>query len=138
VKNDDFTFDGFDPSNTTPVCWMCQRERRRCSREWAKSGFVQSQLCQWCYGDLMKKVIRHKQRAWNSHNTATLTTIQWATILHSSEGKCHYCQKQIGYHMLTLEHLIPVSKGGGTTSENCIPACMDCNHKSWEAYREQV
>jgi 5-methylcytosine-specific restriction endonuclease McrA len=28
---------------------------------------------------------------------------------------------------LTQEHVIPVSRGGGTTAENIVPACGKCN-----------
>ena len=38
--------------------------------------------------------------------------------------KCAYCGKQ---GALTKEHVVPVSKGGGFTVDNIIPACPHCN-----------
>ena len=39
--------------------------------------------------------------------------------------KCAYCGKQ---GALTKEHVVPVSKGGGFTADNIIPACQRCNY----------
>lgn len=36
---------------------------------------------------------------------------------------CHYCGGPGG----TIDHVIPRSRGGWTTPENCIPACEPCN-----------
>jgi len=40
--------------------------------------------------------------------------------------KCGYCGTPSD---LTIDHIIPTSKGGKTTFENCITACHPCNHK---------
>jgi hypothetical protein len=39
-------------------------------------------------------------------------------------GRCGYCSK-IDY--LTIDHILPVSKGGTGRYENVIPACEICN-----------
>ena len=41
--------------------------------------------------------------------------------------KCMYCGKEGG--RLTIDHIIPKSKGGKTTWENCISSCKECNSK---------
>lgn len=116
-------FEGFESANTTPVpdvCWICR---------WPNQ--LKSDLCYPCYHDLLNKIVRQKKRARVKGAEATLTTAQWIEKLRTSQGCCYYCRKFIGYRALTLEHLVPVAKGGGTTAENCVPACMDCNAKSW-------
>lgn len=30
-------------------------------------------------------------------------------------------------HNLTMDHVVPISKGGKTTIDNVIPACSSCN-----------
>ena len=30
---------------------------------------------------------------------------------------------------LTLDHVIPVARGGKSTRGNCVPCCKDCNSK---------
>lgn len=39
---------------------------------------------------------------------------------------CQYCGK---LKELTIDHVIPVSRGGKSTFENCVTACKDCNNK---------
>jgi 5-methylcytosine-specific restriction endonuclease McrA len=102
------------------LCW-------KCGGRFTEPG----ELCRYCRYDVMNKIIRQKKRARVKGNEATLTTAQWVKKLYDSQGYCHYCHKHIGYSALTLEHLIPVANGGGTTAENCVPACMACNWNSW-------
>jgi len=40
--------------------------------------------------------------------------------------KCVYCGKVTG---LTIDHVIPVSRGGKSSFENCVTACKECNGK---------
>ena len=46
-----------------------------------------------------------------------------------AKGVCHYCGKQVGAKNLTLDHVIPVARGGKSTRGNCVPCCVDCNAK---------
>ena len=129
----DETFAGFEPSNTTPVpdvCWICQ------SRLWHWRKERPDGLCNRCSGELLKIVIRHRKRAKIKGTDATLTLAEWIEKIRDSQGLCYYCNGPIGYNALTLEHLIPIAKGGGTTAENCVPACMTCNWEQWFGTRE--
>lgn len=42
---------------------------------------------------------------------------------------CQYCGKQPGTEELTIDHVNPRSKGGTSTWENCVLACLDCNSR---------
>lgn len=42
---------------------------------------------------------------------------------------CQYCGKQPGTEELTIDHVVPRSKGGTSTWENSVLACVDCNKK---------
>lgn len=47
-------------------------------------------------------------------------------IVKRDAFKCQYC----GTHEnLTIDHIIPKSKGGKDTWENLVTACTSCNHK---------
>ncbi len=45
------------------------------------------------------------------------------------KGVCHYCGKQVGAENLTMDHVIPVARGGKSVRSNCVPCCKDCNNK---------
>ena len=45
------------------------------------------------------------------------------------KGECHYCHRLVGAENLTLDHVIPVARGGKSTRGNCVPSCQDCNAK---------
>ena len=42
-------------------------------------------------------------------------------------GHCHYCRRHVGTANLQMDHLKPMSAGGGNTRENVVPACSGCN-----------
>jgi 5-methylcytosine-specific restriction endonuclease McrA len=42
--------------------------------------------------------------------------------------KCQYCLDTFKTSELTLDHVLPRSKGGKTSWENIVSACKKCNH----------
>ncbi len=44
-----------------------------------------------------------------------------------AQGICYYCSKKFEPHLLTLDHIVPLSRGGKTIIGNCVPACELCN-----------
>ena len=44
-----------------------------------------------------------------------------------STGVCHYCGAQVGAKALTMDHLVPIVRGGRSTKGNVVPACKPCN-----------
>jgi len=75
------------------------------------------------------KVNNANRRAINKQKSANLTIDEWLETLKYFEGKCAYCEKKFSYEH--LEHFIPLSnpKSPGTTVDNCVPSCSDCNQK---------
>ena len=60
-------------------------------------------------------------------------------------GKCHYCEVTVAPAELTLDHVVPVSRGGRTTKGNCVAACKECNNQKkqltpveWADYLERI
>ena len=54
-------------------------------------------------------------------------------------GVCHYCGKHVGADALTLDHVVPVSRGGTSTKGNVVPACAACNKtKKYLTPAEQI
>jgi 5-methylcytosine-specific restriction endonuclease McrA len=44
-------------------------------------------------------------------------------------GECYYCHERFAPKELTLDHIVPVSRGGRTTKGNCVPCCKECNNR---------
>lgn len=42
---------------------------------------------------------------------------------------CQYCHSQFTQTQLTLDHVLPISKGGKTSWENIVSACNPCNSR---------
>lgn len=42
---------------------------------------------------------------------------------------CQYCETQFPQAKLTMDHVLPLSKGGKTNWENIVSACHPCNSK---------
>ena len=42
-------------------------------------------------------------------------------------GVCHLCGKQVGAKALTMDHLVPLVRGGRSNKGNLVPACKECN-----------
>ena len=48
-------------------------------------------------------------------------------IFLRDENRCQYCEKKFSTHHLSLDHVIPRSRGGETSWENIVCACRKCN-----------
>lgn len=58
-----------------------------------------------------------------------------------ASGKCHFCRRPFKPAELTMEHVVPLVRGGKSVKENLVPACKECNGKKkyllpqeWEEY----
>lgn len=43
------------------------------------------------------------------------------------DNRCQYCGKKYGTNHLSLDHVVPRSRGGPSTWENIVCACLKCN-----------
>jgi 5-methylcytosine-specific restriction enzyme A len=62
-----------------------------------------------------------------------------------STGVCYYCARQVGHRALTMDHLVPLGRGGTSSRGNVVPACKDCNNKKkgmlpveWQDYLDAL
>jgi len=81
---------------------------------------------------------REKARA-----RALRQTAWWRRRIAS--GLCHYCRRAVGAKALTLDHVVPLVRGGRSIRANMVPACKDCNTKKqsllaweWQAYLDAL
>ncbi len=57
---------------------------------------------------------------------AKLKKSQWWHRL-VNRGICHYCEKNFPPSELTMDHVVPLARGGASTQGNLVPACRECN-----------
>lgn len=88
------------------------------------------QLCDACRTPeriaMLKQLKRERQRAWRAKAKCNLTLRAWATTVEHYKGLCAYCGKR---EYRVIEHVLPIALGGGTTVDNCVPACEECNQR---------
>lgn len=62
-----------------------------------------------------------------------------------AKGVCHWCEQPVKPAELTMDHVVPVARGGKSTKGNVVPCCKTCNTKKkqllpmeWDAWLEGV
>lgn len=85
--------------------------------------------------DLDEAVLKRER-----HKARELRDSQWWKR-RLARGICHYCGREIAPRQLTMDHIVPISRGGRSTKGNVVPACKGCNNKKkqllpmeWEVY----
>jgi 5-methylcytosine-specific restriction endonuclease McrA len=51
---------------------------------------------------------------------------------------CIYCGSQPGTEELTIDHVLPKSRGGLSSWENCVLACVECNKRKADRTPDQA
>ena len=64
---------------------------------------------------------REKQKA------RELRLSQWWKKKRAS-NKCYYCKSYSPARKLTMDHVIPLARGGRSIKSNLVPCCKSCNN----------
>lgn len=67
-------------------------------------------------------VKREREKARELRNSSW-----WKNLLE--RGECHYCHKHFALEDLTMDHIVPVARGGKSTRGNIVPCCKECNNR---------
>jgi 5-methylcytosine-specific restriction endonuclease McrA len=77
------------------------------------------------------------------HTARTLRESQWWKR-RLAKGLCHYCGRPVSPKDLTMDHVVPISRGGKSIKGNVVACCKDCNNAKkqllpmeWEQYIKQ-
>ena len=60
----------------------------------------------------------------------------WKQLL--GKGTCYHCEQVFKSDELTMDHLIPIARGGKSDKKNCVPSCKICNTKKGYKTRAEI
>jgi hypothetical protein len=102
------------------------------SREWYANPENKERHDQWFYrwakeNNQAINAINQKRRARKLAADATLTSNEWLQVLDYFNRSCAYCLSSS--EEMTMDHMVPLSRGGTHTADNVVPACRFCNSR---------
>ena len=69
-----------------------------------------------------KHILKEKEKARNMRKSDW-----WKNKL--AEGICYYCHRKFRPDELTMDHIVPLARGGKSTKGNIVACCKECNNK---------
>ena len=118
-------------------CKVCRSEK---NKQWREDNREQLKDYNRAYRQDNKELVRKWSRRAEQIRRAkkhklphAFTTQKWEKTKQIFNNSCAYCgmtgeeHRQEYNERLHQDHFIPLSKGGGYTKENIIPACRSCN-----------
>lgn len=76
---------------------------------------------------------RRRARKMGAENIG-VSTAEWDSIVARYGNQCAYCGKSDV--KLTMDHVVPLSKGGAHVPMNLVPACRSCNSRKRDKERD--
>jgi 5-methylcytosine-specific restriction endonuclease McrA len=62
-----------------------------------------------------------------------------------AKGVCYYCKRPTLPKELTMDHIVPIARGGRSKKNNVVTACKKCNNKKkqllpmeWALYLKDI
>jgi 5-methylcytosine-specific restriction enzyme A len=85
-----------------------------------------------------QEIKKEKQKSRDLRKT------QWWKM-KCAAGKCYYCGREVPPQELTMDHIVPIIRGGKSAKNNLVPACKECNNNKkhflpieWEDYLKRL
>lgn len=105
-------------------------KHRESSRRYYKNNTEKVKLTNKRYSEEnpeVKRVIKFNRRAREESAEGKISRNDWIELCNKYGNKCLCCGRNDV--KLTLDHIIPLIKGGSNTIENAQPLCGSCNSK---------
>ena len=71
----------------------------------------------------VNELLRKRRLLLASIRASGISETDWLSVVEEFNGCCAYCLKPAN----TMDHLHPISRGGGEERGNVVPACKSCN-----------
>lgn len=123
--------------------------RRRKASEWREANMARVLAVKARYYAEERDRVRALQAEWRRNNPERIQAIrrrretkkrtvladpgrhtpeQWAALVSQHCGRCVYCKAET---IMTVDHIVPLCKGGSDRIENLQPLCRACNSRKW-------
>ena len=66
------------------------------------------------------------------------STFSRRNVAKRDHHTCQYCGAQPGWEPITIDHVLPRSRGGASSWTNCVAACVACNARKADRTPEQA
>lgn len=75
-----------------------------------------------------RQYIKNKRRARTLAAPGSYTRQEWEALCAKYDNRCLCCKQQ---KRLTIDHVIPLARGGSNSIDNLQPLCRLCNSRKW-------
>lgn len=112
--------------------WRAENQDKRTAnkRKWyeANREKADAYACQWYHDHPgTKTAIEYRRRGRKTEAGGSYTAAEWKALVEHCGGKCLCCGRTD--IPLTVDHVIPISKGGTSNIDNLQPLCTSCNSR---------
>jgi 5-methylcytosine-specific restriction endonuclease McrA len=97
---------------------LYQQQNRDKLREWHKAYRLQNLHRHYIW--------HHNYRTRQRQAEGSFTVEQWVGLCEKYGNKCLWCKQELP---LTIDHIVPLSKGGSNFISNIQPLCRRCNSR---------
>uniref|UniRef100_A0A6M3JLV8 Putative homing endonuclease n=1 Tax=viral metagenome TaxID=1070528 RepID=A0A6M3JLV8_9ZZZZ len=91
---------------------------------------VKASAKRWRENNHDKASLLWKRRDYRERNAeGDFTLEEWNTKLEEYNYRCAYCGCELTSDTITIDHQIPLIRGGTNYIDNLVPSCQSCNSK---------
>lgn len=90
-----------------------------CSESCSRAAFRRANRACYVAAQQQRVALQHEATVGNG-----VPVVEWRRILKRSRGRCAYCGLR---RVLTMDHVVPLSRGGRHSIGNVVAACGSCN-----------
>lgn len=110
-------------------------KKRPGAYEWLMAGLIKSgKKSNWkggiTFSPSYKRIVNAKRRTLKNKAGGNFTIIEWENLKKLYKYTCLCCKTEEPKIKLTVDHIIPVSRGGDSFIANIQPLCFSCNKKN--------
>jgi 5-methylcytosine-specific restriction endonuclease McrA len=116
IDIDEGQFSNYDFESWCALSQM-RTEQRQYHEDWVRSVNLEVQV---------PRIIRLVR--FDRQHVSTMR-LNRRNLLARDEHRCQYCGQSLPASQLSLDHVLPRSRGGQTTWENVVASCVKCNTK---------